>query len=311
MAGKNAFVAGVLDRSHIRCITDDLTTRLLSGMIKESLSFPYLSGPNCASGEQTIVQRLQNIVNRDWSGVGQHCTGTTYFEAALRLQTGAIVSYGAQLSAEWTPQKGWELRRKDITRADPSRFYNLHGTFRCQLGLMANNPYCYERAFVRPKRISVAATRQYFSGTVASVTRTRQNQKYEQKVNPAQGTVRGEARPGCANPSVRGYPQQHEREIQHPNHELRCCAAVLPSRGRQCRPSQLMDSAKRGQPAQPVYGNQRINKTMSNDSNQEWGYEQRTACSGQSRQCCDRNEFLRHARNGGPTPLLSHQVSWP
>src|SRR5258708_26213016 len=174
---------------------------------------------------------------------------------------------------------------------------------------MANNPYCYELAFVRPKRISVAATRQYFSGTVASVTRTRQNQKYEQKVNPAQGTVRGEARPGCAKPSVRGYPQQIEREIQHRNQELRCCAVVLPSRGRQCRPSQLMDSAKRGQPAQPVYGNQRINKTMSNDSNQEWGYEQRTACSGQSRQCCDRNEFLRHARNGGQSLFIQSKVS--
>jgi hypothetical protein len=95
MACQNAFIAGVSDRLQIRGITDNLSTRLLSGMIRESIPLSHFTGPNRASGIQAVIQRPKNIVNGDLSSVDQHGAGTADFKTAFRLQSRSIVGDGA------------------------------------------------------------------------------------------------------------------------------------------------------------------------------------------------------------------------
>src|SRR5271163_5164627 len=91
MACQNTFVAGVFDGVQIRGITDDLDTRPSFGLIKEGVPLQHLSGPNCVSTIQAVVQRPKNIINWEFPIGAQHCAWAPYFKATFRSQMRAIV----------------------------------------------------------------------------------------------------------------------------------------------------------------------------------------------------------------------------
>jgi len=125
MACQNTFVAGVFDRLQIRGLTDDLDTRLPGGIIKEGVSLSHLSGPNCASTIQAVVQRPKNIVNGELPIAGKHRAWPPYFETTSQSQMRAIL--GREHPTKGLLSEGRQPRTQDFPGGGPSCSHNLHG----------------------------------------------------------------------------------------------------------------------------------------------------------------------------------------